>query len=319
MHKTSLKYIYLAALLGSIFFNTQAFAAACATGPAPSEGCEITSNDTTYNMEGDITPDPNINGISFSIDADNNILNLIGNIAASGDFGKGVVLTVSDFNKSTITGNITTAGENGWGILFEGDSDSNTTTIIGNIDTQGLNSYGIFLENGDSNTINVTGNVTTTEQGSDGLKIGTIDFFNTLNTINVTGNITTITNGSEGIYMINGGGNTINLAGNISTTGTASYGIFFDRNNHSNTTNITGNITTTADFTHGIYLVDSDNNTFELNGDIDISGIDAYAIFNELSSQNNSFVIDGLVKKSDNSDNSAYALYNLGGINNLTL
>jgi hypothetical protein len=317
--KTSLKYIYLAALLGSIFFNTQAFAAACATGPAPSEGCEITSNDTTYNMEGDITPDPNINGISFSIDADNNILNLIGNIAASGDFGKGVVLTVSDFNKSTITGNITTAGENGWGILFEGDSDSNTTTIIGNIDTQGLNSYGIFLENGDSNTINVTGNVTTTEQGSDGLKIGTIDFFNTLNTINVTGNITTITNGSEGIYMINGGGNTINLAGNISTTGTASYGIFFDRNNHSNTTNITGNITTTAEFTHGIYLVDSDNNTFELNGDLDISGIEAYAIFNELSSQGNSFVIDGLVKKSDNSDNSAYALYNLGGINNLTL
>jgi hypothetical protein len=35
--------------------------------------------------------------------------------------------------------------------------------------------------------------------------------------------------------------------------------------------------------------------------------------------EGNSFVIDGLVKKSDNSDNSAYALYNLGGINNLTL
>ena len=119
--------------------------------------------------------------------------------------------------------------------------------------------------------------------------------------------------------MINGGSNTINLAGNISTTGTASYGIFFDRNNDSNTTNITGNITTTADLTHGIYLVDSDNNTFELNGDIDISGIGAFAIFNELSSQGNSFVIDGLVKKSDNSDTSAYALYNLGGINNLTL
>ena len=65
MHKTSLKYIYLAALIGSIFFNTQAFAAACATGPAPTVGCEINSVDTTYNMEGDITPDANLNGISF--------------------------------------------------------------------------------------------------------------------------------------------------------------------------------------------------------------------------------------------------------------
>jgi len=56
-----------------------------------------------------------------------------------------------------------------------------------------------------------------------------------------------------------------------------------------------------------------------VNGNITTTGLYATSIYNGYASEGNNYLINGLVQRNDNFSNSAYALYNIGGIDNLTI
>ena len=50
------RYIYAITLALQVTINQYAFSGECATGTAPSAGCTVGLDDTTYTMTGNITP-----------------------------------------------------------------------------------------------------------------------------------------------------------------------------------------------------------------------------------------------------------------------
>ena len=50
------RYIYAITLALQVTINQYAFSGECATGTAPSAGCTVGVDDTTYTMTGNITP-----------------------------------------------------------------------------------------------------------------------------------------------------------------------------------------------------------------------------------------------------------------------
>ena len=76
--------IYAIALGILLTTNQYAFSAECATGTAPSAGCTVDVDDTTYTMTGNIAPASGAEGIEFEVNSDNNIVSLTGNISTTG-------------------------------------------------------------------------------------------------------------------------------------------------------------------------------------------------------------------------------------------
>jgi hypothetical protein len=346
LKKNILKYSSLLALLGSTFFSTQTFAAECATGTVPATGCRVDVSNITYTLTGDITSGAAqgagilfdsdsaiINytgaisveamGVGFDIGADNNTMNMTGNIniAAGSDTRRGVIFNQGENNTFNLTGNILTANEDGYGVIYSAGSANigavegnittsgleahgiafdnsrlNNHTQTGNITTAGLDAYGIYLLTGsESNTINMTGDISTTSDGSSGVFLESVGgLITNSNTINITGNITTAGDGSHGIYSLDSDSNTYTVIGDINTTGNNGRGLFIRRSD-SNTVNMTGNIITTGD-SEGIRLNGSESNNITINGNIITSGTDGDSEPISINnSDSNTFTLSGAV------------------------
>ena len=96
MKKNILKYSSLLALLGSPLISTQTYAAECVNG-ANVDGCEITADDTTYTLTGDISTTANVaEGIHIGQFANDNTISQTGNITTTGDNAQGIWLVSSD-------------------------------------------------------------------------------------------------------------------------------------------------------------------------------------------------------------------------------
>jgi hypothetical protein len=364
LKKNILKYSSLLALLGSTFFSTQTFAAECATGTVPATGCRVDVSNITYTLTGDITSGAAqgagilfdsdsaiINytgaisveamGVGFDIGADNNTmnmtgniniaagsntrrgvifqqgenntLNLTGNILTANELGIGVYYAGGSANTGAVEGNITTTGDTGHGIAFD-NSNLNNYTQTGNIATSGNAAHGIYLLNistdetgSDSNTINMTGNITTTGDNSYG--IYSYDELRSLDNSDVTlrGNISTATNSSYAIYLRNSDSNTYTLIGDISTAGNSSRAMYI-RSSDSNTINMTGNISTIGQSAHGMRLSTSHSNVISFDGNITTSGESATGVYIR-NSDNNTTTLSGNISTTATGDGGETGLY----------
>ena len=123
---------------------------------------------------------------------------------------------------------------------------------------------------------------------------------------------------SVGITIDAINGTTTTYSGDILTTGTLAAGVYI-RYGNTNSFTLNGNIDTSGAGAYGLDLLDSDNNTLTVNGNITTTGLYATSIYNGYASEGNNYLINGLVQRNDNFSNSAYALYNIGGIDNLTI
>jgi len=123
---------------------------------------------------------------------------------------------------------------------------------------------------------------------------------------------------SVGITIDAINGTTTTYSGDIVTTGNSAAGVYI-RYGNTNSFTLNGNIDTSGAGAYGLYLLDSDNNTLTVNGNITTTGLYATSIYNGYASEGNNYLINGLVQRNDNFSNSAYALYNIGGIDNLTI
>ena len=123
---------------------------------------------------------------------------------------------------------------------------------------------------------------------------------------------------SVGITIDAINGTTTTYSGDILTTGTSAAGVYI-RFGNTNSFTLNGNIDTSGAGAYGLYLLDSDNNTLTVNGNITTTGLYATSIYNGYASEGNNYLINGLVQMNDPNSNSAYALYNIGGIDNLTI
>ena len=123
---------------------------------------------------------------------------------------------------------------------------------------------------------------------------------------------------SVGITIDAINGTTTTYSGDIVTTGNSAAGVYI-RFGNTNSFTLNGNIDTSGAGAYGLYLLDSDNNTLTVNGNITTTGLYATSIYNGYASEGNNYLINGLVQMNDPNSNSAYALYNIGGIDNLTI
>ncbi len=123
---------------------------------------------------------------------------------------------------------------------------------------------------------------------------------------------------SVGITIDAINGTTTTYSGDIVTTGNSAAGVYI-RFGNTNSFTLNGNIDTSGAGAYGLYLLDSDNNTLTVNGNITTTGLYATSIYNGYASEGNNYLINGLVQRNDNFSNGAYALYNIGGIDNLTI
>ena len=123
---------------------------------------------------------------------------------------------------------------------------------------------------------------------------------------------------SVGITIDAINGTTTTYSGDIVTTGNFAAGVYI-RSGNTNSFTLNGNIDTSGAGAYGLYLLDSDNNTLTVNGNITTTGLNASSIYNGYASVGNNYIINGLVQMNDNFSNSAFALYNIGGIDNLTI
>ena len=123
---------------------------------------------------------------------------------------------------------------------------------------------------------------------------------------------------SVGITIDAINGTTTTYSGDIVTTGTSAAGVYI-RFGNTNSFTLNGNIDTSGAGAYGLYLLDSDNNTLTVNANITTTGLYATSIYNGYASEGNNYLINGLVQMNDPYSNSAYALYNIGGIDNLTI
>jgi hypothetical protein len=111
LKQTILKYSSLLALLGSTFFSSQTYAAECATGTSPVEGCTIDVSDITYTLTGDIEPAEDVIGIAIGAGVSAITLNLTGDITTSGSDADGFRENLNtQLNTINITGDISASG-----------------------------------------------------------------------------------------------------------------------------------------------------------------------------------------------------------------
>jgi len=123
---------------------------------------------------------------------------------------------------------------------------------------------------------------------------------------------------SVGITIDAINGTTTTYTGDILTTGTSAAGVYI-RSGNTNSFTLNGNIDTSGSGAYGLYLLDSDNNTLTVNGNITTTGLYGFSIYNGSASVGNNYIINGLVQMNDNFSNTGIALYNTGGIDNLTI
>ena len=123
---------------------------------------------------------------------------------------------------------------------------------------------------------------------------------------------------SVGITIDAINGTTTTYSGDIGTTGNSAAGVYI-RFGNTNSFTLNGNIDTSGAGAYGLYLLDSDNNTLTVNGNITTTGLYATSIYNGDASEGNNYLINGLVQMNDNLSNTGIALYNKGGIDNLTI
>jgi len=266
MKKTILKFSSVLALLGAPFFSSQTFAAECATGTSPADGCTINVSNITYTLTGDIN-----SGASPGIElqtATNTEINLTGNITAA-DYGVYFRLTDVSSNTTNIIGNISTTGNGSYG-YFVWKSSDNTINHTGNISTTG-EAVGIYIAGdnvGHRNTVNWTGNYTSTNSTASAYFL----WDTTDNNITMTGDVTTTGAVSGLIRTLNSDNNTMSFTGNIRTEGAGSPAILLGTDSDNNTINVTGNITTTGNNSSGLDIIASDSNNITINGNITTSG-----------------------------------------------
>ena len=266
MKKTILKFSSVLALLGAPFFSSQTFAAECATGTSPADGCTINVSNITYTLTGDIN-----SGASPGIElqtATNTEINLTGNITAA-DYGVYFRLTDVSSNTTNIIGNISTTGNGSYG-YFVWKSSDNTINHTGNISTTGR-AVGIYIAGdnvGHRNTVNWTGNYTSTNSTASAYFL----WDTTDNNITMTGDVTTTGAVSGLIRTNNSDNNTMSFTGNIRTEGAGSPAILLGTDSDNNTINVTGNITTTGNNSSGLDIIASDSNNITINGNITTSG-----------------------------------------------
>jgi hypothetical protein len=272
MHKTIYQYFGVASLTITPFFTFQVTAGECATGTAPSAGCTIGVDDTTYTMTGNIATASGY-GIRFNSGSDGNTVTLTGSISTSGNSAYVVYLNDSDSNNTTINGNISTEGNNAYSLYIYG-SRLNTTTINGNISTEGSNAYSLYLRSSFNTTTTITGNISTVGGNTYGMYLFQSDNNNT--TIN--GNISTENNNAYGMYLRSSDSNTTTINGNISTENSNAYGMQI-RDSHNNNTIINGNISTSASNAHGVYERDSTGNSITNLGTIATSASGTYGVY----------------------------------------
>jgi hypothetical protein len=322
LKNTILKYSSLLALLGSTLISTQTYAAECATGTAPAEGCTIDVSNITYTLTGDIEPAAGTRGIEFTIDADSNTLNLTGDITTSGANGDGLFIDRSDSNTINMIGNIVNTaavGEFQQAILLS-ISDSNTITLTGNIIRSNAGDAALILSDSDSNKITING--TTTKIGAavaysftnssnnnltingdisslaDGAHVFSLATTSTNNLITMTGDISTAGDGARAIWLQTGdatNNNTFVTTGNITTTGEGAVAIQIGSNN--NTINHTGNITTTGEgASYAVWTNGGSGNNLNITGNIITSGTggNAEPVLLE-NSDSNTFTLSGAV------------------------
>ena len=265
MKKTILKFSSVLALLGAPFFSSQTFAAECATGTSPADGCTINVSNITYTLTGDIN-----SGASPGIElqtATNTEINLTGNITAA-DYGVYFRLTDVSSNTTNIIGNISTTGNGSYG-YFVWKSSDNTINHTGNISTTG-EAIGIYIAGdnvGNRNTVNWIGNYTSTDANASAYFL----WDTTDNNITMTGDVTTTGAVSGLIRTNNADNNTMSFTGNIRTEGANSPAILLGIDSDNNTINVTGNITTTGNNSSGLDIIASDSNNITINGDITTS------------------------------------------------
>jgi len=303
-----LKAFPLLTILSCLFWQNPIYAGACQNG-ANASGCSIGTDDTSYNLTGNIAvtggtysnswnnSTDDTAGIEFTTGSDSNDMSLTGDISTTGYRSFGLRLESSDSNTFSLTGHITTdAGITtpGSDAIHLSSSDTNTINMTGNISTTGNGADGINLESSDSNTINMTGNILTSGYSSArGIYINQSEY----NITNLTGNITTgDSNQSWGVSIHGGGNNTTNIIGNISAVAPASsvstfmgHAIFIASD--SNITNLTGNITMKGYSSHGIWFFGK-NNQSNITGDISLTGANATGIY-LLASDSNTTNVTG--------------------------
>ena len=111
-------------------YSIQGFAGACQNG-ANASGCSIGTDDTSYNLTGNIA----VTGGTYSNSWNN-----------STDDTAGIEFTTgSDSNDMSLTGDISTTGYRSFGLSLE-SSDSNTVNLTGDITTTGTYGYAISLD-----------------------------------------------------------------------------------------------------------------------------------------------------------------------------
>ena len=144
---------------------------------------------------------------------------------------------------------------------------TSSITCTGNITTSDLGTNGIELFNeGSTYTVNMTGNITTSGYSAEGIYLQNDSGTNITNTVNMTGNITTSGYSAAGIISYNpsesNNTNTFNMIGNITTTGTDADGIYLYNlagTGNTNAVNMTGNVTTSGANAEGIILYNNSN------------------------------------------------------------
>lgn len=215
-HKT-----YAVALGILLTTNQYAFSGECATGTAPSAGCTVGVDDTTYTMTGNITPASGAEGIEFEVNSDGNTINLTGNITTTGSTAYGYYLSQSDSNTNTIIGNIRTDSAASYGIHFN-MSQSNNLTLTGNISTEGAAANGLFISGSDNNTFTINGNISTEGSSARGIYLSSADS----NDLTMNGNISTSGSSAHGFHLQGGStGISFTNLGTISTSASGTFGI----------------------------------------------------------------------------------------------
>ena len=346
MKKTILKYSSLLALLGAPLISSQTYATECVNG-ANVDGCEITADETTYTLTGDISTTANVaEGIDIGQFANDNTITQTGNITTTGDSALGIGLEASDGNNLTIDGNISTNGSQSYGIYILSDDFNrnvnlggdgqvgNTITMNGNLLIKGENSFGALITTfADNNNVTINGNTTITGNLTAGLGLWSAgETLGSGNVMTQNGDITTTGDSSTGLWLFAnsapaGTNNTINMNGSITTTGNGGAGIFMELNS-GQTINMVGDISTQGtqgasagglSFANGIFMRDdNDNNTINITGDITTSGAGSSAI-NNTNGTNNTFNITGDIITSGTGGNSEPVLLENSDSNTFTL
>ena len=106
-------------------YSIQGFAGACQNG-ANASGCSISTDDTSYNLTGNISTTGANSHAVYTTGGSSNTINVTGNISTTGGGARAVYTTGGGSNTINVTGDISTTGPGGIGINFD-ITNANTT------------------------------------------------------------------------------------------------------------------------------------------------------------------------------------------------